>query len=488
MTRPLSRPQLIAYADRLAGDLAGLRKLLHTQLAGAFGGVHVLPFYHPFDGADAGFDPIDHTEVDQRLGSWDDVAGLGTEYDLTADLIVNHISSSSPQFLDWQSQGSDSPYDGMFLTLGRVFPDGPGDQLAQIFRPRPGQPFTSYTIAGEERQVWTTFTRDQIDLDLSHPAAWSYLLTVLDRLAGARVRMVRLDAVGYAAKKPGTSCFMIPETFELIDVIGAECERRGMAVLVEIHSHHRHQVEIAGRVDRVYDFALPPLVLHAIHRGDAQPLRTWLRASPRNCVTVLDTHDGIGIVDVAPSGALTGLLSADDIDALVEVVHDATGGRSREATGQAASNLDLYQINTTFYEALGSDDTAHFLARLIQVLCPGIPQVYYAGLLAAPNQMDLLRRTGVGRDINRPYYDAAALADAIAEPVVEDTLNLLRWRTANAELFDGSFEVHDAAATDLALRWSAGGRVLDAAIDVAAQTFRLELDGGVLSSPGDFGP
>ncbi len=478
--------QLIAYADRLATDLHGVGEVLGTHFGGAFGGIHLLPFFHPIDGADAGFDPIDHTAVDPRLGSWEDVAELAVGHHLTADLIVNHISSSSAEFLDWQERGAESPYDGMFLTLDRVFPGGPDGGVARIFRPRPGEPFTPYTIAGERRVIWTTFTSDQIDLDLSHPGAWSYLMAVLDRLAAGGVQQVRLDAVGYAVKRAGTSCFMIPETFDLIDRLSSECHRRGMTVLVEIHSHFHHQVEIACRVDRVYDFALPPLILHALHFGDTGPLRTWLRRSPRNCVTVLDTHDGIGIVDVAPDGELPGLLASDRVDALVRAVHDATEGRSEEATGRAASNLDLYQINTTFYEALGSDDNAHFLARLIQVLCPGVPQVYYGGLLAAPNQMDLLRRTGVGRDINRPYYDSQQLADALEREVVQDTLRLLRWRTANAELFDGTFDVLDAADHQLALRWQRDDRALLATIDVAARTFSLELDDRTITAAAHF--
>ncbi len=482
-----NRPQLITYVDRLAGDLPGLDAVLRGPLAGAFGGVHLLPFFDPIDGADAGFDPADHTSVDARLGGWGDVAAIGADHVVMADLIVNHVSSSSPQFLDWQAHGDASAFAGMFLTLERVFPDGAtGDELAAIYRPRPGAPFTDYEIAGETRRVWTTFTGDQIDLDMSHPTAWAYLVSVLDRFAEAGVDLVRLDAVGYAIKQPGTSSFMIPETFEFIERVAADSRARGMEVLVEIHSHHQFQIDIATKVDRVYDFALPPLVLHALHVGDAMPLRHWLAIAPRNCVTVLDTHDGIGIVDVAPDGDAPGLLTPEQVDALVEAMHDATDGRSRQATGAAASNLDLYQVNTTFHEALGSDDDATFLARLIQVLCPGIPQVYYAGLLAAPNDMDLLAATGVGRDINRPYHDRATLEDALARPIVQHLLALCRWRNDHHDLFDGSFEVFDGPASELRLRWTAGTRSLLATIDVAARTFVVELGGRTLTEPADF--
>ncbi len=102
--------QLIAYADRFGGTLHGLRDLLRGPLAGLFGGVHLLPFFHPIDGSDAGFDPIDHTEVDRRLGSWEDVRNIAAEADVMADVIVNHISSRSPQFLDYSAKGANSAY------------------------------------------------------------------------------------------------------------------------------------------------------------------------------------------------------------------------------------------------------------------------------------------------------------------------------------------------------------------------------------------
>ena len=478
-----NQPHLITYVDRLAGDLDGLGAVMRGPLAGAFGGVHPLPFFPPIDGADAGFDPIDHTAVDPRLGSWADVGALGDDFELMADLIVNHVSSSSEPFLDWQANGDASAFAGMFLTKDVVFPGGAGDdELEMVYRPRPWPPFTTYEIAGEPVEVWTTFTSDQIDIDVRHPAAWAYLMTVLDRLAENGVRLVRLDAVGYAIKRRGTSCFMLPETFEFIEQLRVESHRRGMHLLVEIHSYFGFQMEIAASVDFVYDFALPPLVLHAIHARDAAPLEHWLDIRPTNCVTVLDTHDGIGVVDVAPEGDKPGLLEPAQVDALVDAMHDASEGRSREATGAAASNLDLYQVNGTFFEALGSDDDAQIISRLIQVFAPGIPQIYYGGLLAAPNDMALLAQTGVGRDINRTYHDADSLAAALARPVVQSVVHLLRWRGANADLFDGSFSVGSSAADQLVLRWDAGERWAEARIDLIDRRYEIEVDGVIVTS------
>ena len=481
-----TEPQLIAYVDRLAGDLGTLEEVLHSELEGVFSGVHLLPFYPPIDGSDAGFDPADHTAVDPRLGNWNDVARIAAGHRLMADLIVNHISSDSSQFQDWIAQGAASKFDGMFLTRDRVFPDGASqEELDQIYRPRPWPPFTTYEIAGEPREIWTTFTSKQIDLDVNHPSAWAYLMTVLDRFREAGIDLVRLDAIGYAIKKPGTTSFMIPECFDFIKRITGATRQRGMDVLVEIHSHHRFQLDVAGQVDRIYDFALPPLVLYGLLFGDAAPLGRWLEIAPRNSVTVLDTHDGIGMVDVAPEGNEPGLLTATQVDRLVASIHTASGGTSVKASGSAAMNLDSYQINCTFYDAVGRDDDAHFLARLIQLLVPGIPQVYYAGLLAAPNQVALLANTGVGRDLNRPYYDAESRRIALGKPVVRASLALIRWRAQHDAVFQGAFtcKAWDSA---LWLGWESRAGTLKAEIDLADRSFCVELDGEQIVEPNGF--
>ncbi|MGO1317766.1 MAG: sucrose phosphorylase, partial [Cellulomonadaceae bacterium] len=404
--------QLIAYADRLGGDLPGLARVLREKFAGAFGGVHVLPFFTPYDGADAGFDPVDHTAVDPRLGTWDDVRELGRTHDTVVDLIVNHVSADSAAFAQVRERGEESGWSPMFLTMSSVFPGGATEEdLTRIYRPRPGLPFTPIRLGDRLRYVWTTFTPQQIDIDVLSEPGRAYLTSILDAVAAAGVSLVRLDAVGYAIKTPGTTSFMTPETFAFIEAFTAQVRERGVDVLVEVHSYYQRQIEIAHKVDLVYDFALPPLVLHALFTGDGSVLAQWLRIRPRNAVTVLDTHDGIGVIDVGPDQTVEpgeperpGLLSPLQIDELVEGIHERTGGASRLATGAAASNLDLYQVNSTFYDALGADDARYLAARAIQFFTPGIPQVYYVGALAGRNDVELLERTGVGRDVNRHHY------------------------------------------------------------------------------------
>ncbi|MCM2436032.1 sucrose phosphorylase [Agrobacterium rosae] len=449
--------QLITYVDRLSGGgFPELRALLNGKLRGLFGGVHALPFFNPIDGADAGFDPTDHTIVDPRLGSWDDVRALSGSVEIMADLIVNHVSAQSSWFQDFIAKGPESEFADMFMTFGKVFPSGASEQdLLNIYRPRPGLPFSKVTLAdGSQRMLWTTFTSHQIDIDIHSAHGASYLETILDRFAEANVTAIRLDAAGYAIKKAGTSCFMIDETYAFLAKLAEKARERGMEVLVEIHSYYRDQIEIAKKVDRVYDFALPPLILHSLFTGDATALARWLEISPRNAITVLDTHDGIGVIDVgAHSDGRPGLLEPQEIDHLVEEIHRRSEGQSRLATGAAASNLDLYQVNCTYYDALGRNDNDYLIARAIQFFAPGIPQVYYVGLLGGINDMELLGNTGVGRDINRHFYQDREIDLALESPLVKRLSDLIRFRNTHPA-FNGSFKVAIDDTGSLVLNWN----------------------------------
>lgn len=472
--------QLITYVDRLTGGgLGSLAELLRGPLAGLFGGVHLLPFFFPIDGADAGFDPIDHTNVDPRLGGWDDLAELGGGVEVMADLIVNHMSRDSAQFRDFFEKGGRSDYRDLFLTFDRVFPEGASEaDLLAIYRPRPGLPFSATTLAtGERRLLWTTFSPQQLDIDVTSAAGRAYLTAVLERFHAAKIRSIRLDAAGYAIKKRGTSCFMIPETYAFIGELTRQAHALGIEVLVEIHSHHLQQIEIARRTDWVYDFALPPLVLHALYQADARPLAEWLKIRPDNALTVLDTHDGIGVIDVGADGASRpGLLPPEAIDALVETIHERSGGQSRQATGAAANNLDLYQVNCSFFDALGGDETAYLIARAVQFFTPGIPQIYYAGLLAARNDMTLLARTGVGRDINRPYFAPGEVEAALAQPVVARLCELIRLRNRHPA-FAGRFGASDEGLHNLVLTWRNGADWARLAVDFSTPRAEISCSG-----------
>jgi len=469
---------LLAYADRLGGDLPRLRAVLDGPLRD-FAGVHILPFFVPFDGADAGFDPVDHAAVDPRLGTWDDVRAIAAEREVTADLIVNHVSSESAEFVDWLAHGGESAHDGMFLTFDTVFPDGASEaDITAFYRPRPGLPFTAYRMAdGRRRLVWTTFMPSQVDLDVANDRARAYLRRILATLRAGGVTTVRLDAVGYAVKTPGTDSFMTPETLDFVREIVALARSEGLRVLVEVHAHYTQQLAIAPLVDAVYDFALAPLLLHSLGTGTSDRLAEWLRIRPQNAVTVLDTHDGIGIIDAGPSGDRPGLIDQDEMAAIFERAAVATNGHSTLASVIPAWTSLPHQINATFFSALGADATSYLLARAVQLFLPGRPQLYYVGLLGGLDDVALFQHTGQGRDVNRHVYTPEELEAALASGVTRAQLALVRMRSTHPA-FGGDFRYRVEADGSLRLEWTLGDARAELAVSFAPGTaFRLRLTG-----------
>ena len=482
--RPTERTvSLLTYAHRFAPDLAALDSALREGLP-EFTGTHVLPFFDPIDGVDAGFDPVDHTRVDPRVGTWKEVKQLADRVAVTADLIVNHASAQSPQFQDWLAHGEQSEHAGLFLTFDAVFPDGASEaDITAFYRPRPGLPFTPYIGAdGTKHLVWTTFEPEQVDIDVRSPQADAYLGGILDAFADAGITTVRLDAIGYAIKQPGSDSFMTEQTLTYVDTLVTACHQRGLEVLVEVHSHYALQLRIAEHADRIYDFALPPLLLHAVYTGDLAPLAQWLPLRPSTAISVLDTHDGIGVVDACKGADDTpGFLTEDQADAIFAEANARTRGVSSQASVIPQFNPRPHQINATFPSVLGHDDEALTALRAIQLLLPGPAHVYYVGLLGGGDDVELWRSTGVGREINRHYYDAAERSAALQQPVARAQRALVRIATEHPAL-DGDFTWQVEGST-VTLAWNAGS---DAAVELLVRfeggsaRARLDLDGRVL--------
>lgn len=462
--------QLITYVDRLGcKNLNDLKHLFQNQFKGLFGGLHILPFYYPIDGEDAGFDPINHEQIDPRLGDWQDLKELSQEVDIMADVIVNHVSAQSIQFQDYLEKGNASKYASLFLSFDTAFPNGATEaDILAIYRPRPSLPFTMFKLSdGTGKLMWTTFTSNQIDIDVNSKMGQQYLEGILDTFQKGGVKMIRLDAAGYAIKKQGTSCFMIDETFEFIDALAEKAKARDIEVLVEIHSYYKTQIEIAKRVDYVYDFALPVLVLDTLFNKNTASLKKWLAVSPRNAISVLDTHDGIGIVDVASENGQAGLIEDDVLDNIVNQMHLNSKGESLKATGEAASNLDLYQVNCTYFDALGRDEEAYLMARAIQFFVPGIPQVYYVGLFAGENDMELLAKTNVGRDINRHYYTPEEINTQLERPLIQKLKQLMILRNTHPA-FNGEFTLRETKKSVLHIEWWNNKDMAELVIDLKA--------------------
>ena len=460
-------PQLLTYPDSLGGDLASIRGLLDGPLRGAFSGVHVLP---PFPSSgDRGFAPVTYREIDPRFGSWNDVRALAAEHDVLIDLMVNHLSRQSAEFRDFEHRGRRSEWADLFITLDKIWPDGRprADDVARLVLRKPEHPFSTIRIeaTGHQEVVWTTFgssdRSEQVDLDLRSPVTRRLITEWLGVFASQGVRIVRLDAVGYVVKRAGTSCFMVePEIWDVIDWLVGVADGMGLTVLPEVHDVYATHEKLVAHGYWTYDFVLPGLVIHAFETGDATRLAHHLARSPERQFTTLDCHDGI---PVRPD--LDGILEPAEMSRLADAVVARGGNVNRLLASSRAGGLDVHQLNCTYYSALGSDDERYIAARAIQLFAPGIPQVYYVGLLAGANDHEAVGRTGEGRAINRHDYSVEEIDTALRRPVVERVIELARLR-ASHRAFAGRLTVERPDPMSLRLAWSHGAQRCSLAVDL----------------------
>ena len=455
--------QLIVYPDRIGQDLADLESFLDEHVGDAIGGVHLLP---PFpSNADGGFSPLTHREIDPTYGSWAHVSRIAARYDLCLDLVLNHIADESPEFKDYLEKGDDSDYAALFIdvdSMGEIT----HDDLAKIHIRKEKEPFREVSFGdGSKGRVWCTFTEHQIDLDYRNEATYAFMDDNLRFMTEKGVKLFRLDAFGYTTKEIGTSCFLVePDVWRILEWFRDRAAQYGAEVMPEVHDHPSYQYAIADRNMWCYGFALPPLVLYSLLDADSKYLKAWLRMCPRQMVTVLDTHDGICIPDVE------GILPPDAIEALIANVSERSADPIlRGSAANVHSVGAIYQLTCTFYDALKRDDNAYIAARAIQLFAPGIPQVYYVGLLAGQNDEALMTSTGELRDINRHYYTLDAANIATAQPVVQRLLALMRLRT-NHPAFEGRFELRYSNDTSVDQGWRNGEHFCRAHIDLRFRT------------------
>jgi sucrose 6(F)-phosphate phosphorylase len=461
--------QLITYPDSLGGDLDALHQVLQRYFADACrGGIHILP---PFPSSgDRGFAPLTYLEIEPRFGSWSDIRRIGERCDVLLDLMVNHISRQSVYFQDFLEHGRRSRYADLFITPDQVWPGGdpPREEIDRIFLRRT-EPFSRYTIrsTGKVERVWTTFGREtpseQVDLNVKSEGTRRLLGEYLANFGRQKIKIVRLDAVGYVVKKPATSCFFVePEIYDFLDWISELAGSLGIELLPEVHAHHSIQLDLARRGYWTYDFALPYLVLDALLNKTSRKLTSYLKNRPPRQFTMLDCQDGI---PVKPD--LDGLVDAESARKLVDVclARGANLSRVFSPRHQDPSGFDVHQIRIAYYSALGEDDDAYLAARALQFFTPGVPQVYYAGLLAGANDAEGVRQSGEGRAINRRNYTMSEIDGAVRRPVVQRLLRLIRFRNDHPA-FGGAFEVLDSGESQVRLSWRKGERTCALSVDL----------------------
>lgn len=449
--------QLITYADSLGGSLKSLEMVLNGYFMDIFkGGIHILP---PFPSSgDRGFAPLTYFEIEPSFGTWDDIKKIGEKYDIAVDLMVNHISQKSEYFQDFLKKGKKSQYADYFLTLDKIWPDGnPVQSDIDTIYLRRKVPYSEFKIidTGETIKVWTTFGKstpsEQIDLDVNAKETKDFLTKILKNFACNGVKIVRLDAIGFVVKKPGTSCFFVePEIYAFMNWLKTTADSLGIEILPEVHANYAIKYSMAERGFWIYDFILPYMVLDTMFFKRNTELYRYLKNRPEYQFTTLDCHDGIPVMP-----DLEGLINEDDAAAIVKKCL-ARGARITRVISEAykgKNGFDVHQIVGTFYSIMGCDDDAYIASRAIQFFVPGIPQVYYAGMLAGENDILAADRTGEDREINRHNFTVEEIGTAMEKTVVKRLMKLIRFRN-DVGVFNGEFAVIDCLVNQIQLKWT----------------------------------
>ena len=392
---------LICYGDSFRSpdynSLQALRHFLDTQLQETISIVHLLPFF-PYS-SDDGFSVIDYKLVDPDLGDWSDIENLGQSYSLIIDAVINHISTKSKWFQEYLNGNPD--YADFFIDTD------PSIDLTSVIRARAHPLLTNF----KDAHLWTTFSADQIDLNFQNPKILIKMLDILLFYASKSARILRLDAIGHAWKKPGTSCLNLPEVHSLIQLIRTVLNMvfPNVQLLTETNVPHTENIQYFGdgtnEAQLVYQFPLPGLVIHSFLTGNSARLTKWaktLTLDSESCTyfNLLASHDGTGI------RPLLGILDDSEINNLVQTTLNRGGFVSYKNSKNGQQ--DPYELNITLYDILSNPDqpeeinirkfiTAHAILLTMQ----GIPTIYYHSLFASSGDHDGVKTTGQNRSINR---------------------------------------------------------------------------------------
>ena len=453
-----NKPMLNAYPDSLGGKLEEIVNLLKTdEMQDVFSSFYILPSLYHSD-LDRGFSVVDY-ELNEELANRKDLERLKElGIDLKLDFILNHASAQSPQFRDLVEKGEASDYRDFFIDWNQFW-DGYGTMteegyiqpdescLKQMFFRKPGLPILMVEFPdGKKVPYWNTFYQEvhgrqylgQMDLNIKSPKVWDFYRNTLEKIATYGASIVRLDAFAYAPKAPGKKNFLNdPETWEFLQQIKELADPLGLTLLPEIHAAYEEKIyeTLSQKGYPTYDFFLPGLIIDAIEHKRGTYLAAWAKEIVEkkiSTVNMLGCHDGIPLLD------LKGLLPEEDIQALIDLIV-SRGGMVKNLHGQ--KNL-YYQVNATYYSALGESDGKMLLARAIQMFMPGKPQIWYLDLFAGKNDHEAVRRAGESghKEINRTNLSDEDIASGLQKDIVRKQLELIRMRN-RLKAFDESAQV-----------------------------------------------
>lgn len=491
-------PMLNAYPDSLGGNLSrAVDFLKEDRVKGAFSSFYILPSLFHSD-LDRGFSVIDYG-INREIAQKEDLDALRElGLDLKLDFILNHLSVQSPQFQDLLEKGDDSPYRDFFIDWNKFW-EGCGDldeegvlvprqeYIRDMFFRKPGLPVLVVEFAdGTKRPYWNTFYQQvdvdekgqkhylgQMDLNIQSPLVLDFYRDTLGTLAGYGAKIVRLDAFAYAPKEVGAKNFLNdPGTWDFLQQITEMARPHGVSLLPEIHASYEEGTyrTIAQKGYMVYDFFLPGLVLDAFEQKSGEKLCAWaneILERGMKTVSMLGCHDGIPLLD------LKGLLPEERIQGLIDTLVKR-GGFVKDLHG--AKNV-YYQVNATYYSALGEDDRRMLLARAIHLFMPGKPQVWYLDLFAGKNDYEAMKRAGAGghKEINRTNLSWEELEKGLARPVVEKQLGLLKARASCQAFGPGASISVRSQGSRLSFVWEGAGQRAALEADLATCAFTAQV-------------
>lgn len=429
---------VITYGDTIVSEdekpLITLGRFLDQNLLGAINGVHVLPFY-PYS-SDDGFAVLDYSSVNETLGSWDDIQALAARYSLMADLVINHCSSRSlwfQNFLKGVHPGADYFYTAC-----------PDDDLSAVVRPRTSPLLQEVDTALGTRHVWCTFSHDQVDLDFRNPEVLRQFVSIIRFYLDMGVRIFRLDAVAFLWKQVGTPSINLPQTHAVVRLLRELMEHAvsESVIITETNIPNIENLSYFGNGNEahgVYNFSLPPLLLHALVGGDCTHLNQWMMGMPpaktgTTYFNFIASHDGIGLRPAE------GLLDDDELQSLIAAMEERGGRLSRRSTANGDSRV--YEINISLFDALcdpvdESIDTGidrMVCAHALMFALAGIPGIYIHSLLGTRNDYERLEHLGYNRAINRRQWSESDLLAQLGDEsssharVLTDLKNLLSIR------------------------------------------------------------
>ena len=480
---------LITYADQItrAGEkgLPVFTGFYNRWLGDSFSHVHLLPFY-PWS-SDDGFSVIDYHQVAPENGDWQDVARLKQSARLMFDFVCNHMSSNSAWFARYLRQ--EPGFTDFFIAVD------PTTDLSAVTRPRALPLLTPYTLHdGRVQHLWTTFSEDQIDLNFASPAVLLAMVGVLLHYLQEGADYLRLDAVGFMWKIPGTRCIHLEQTHRLIQLFRAIADEvaPGTTIITETNVPHKDNIAYLGNgyneAQMVYQFSLPPLVLHAIHSGDPRTLCRWAQSlSLPSCETTwfnfLASHDGIGL------NPLRGILAESEILALVDKLQQE--GALVNWKSNPDGTRSPYEINVTYMDALSGRGCSEerrqarfMLAHALLLAFPGVPAIYIQSILGSRNDYEGVKRLGYNRAINRQKYDENEISTQLDNPlslrrkVYSSLTHLIALRRKEAAFHPGSEAIFsvDGESVLKIIRTARNGEKITALFNFSEQLQAVLLD------------